>query len=189
MEIFIFLESIIKMYPVLTVFVSSFFSEELIVFLAILSGKGMINFWIVFFTSIFGLLCFDFLCFLIGRSRFGDYVWKRFLSKYHKDVAGVNKKRTFFYFLITKFIYGTRLISLFYYGIRKLSYRRFFVYDFVSLVFWACILLPAGWLAGKGFDMLLNFTKGAEKLFAFVLITFILIYVIHRMAVRMLKKG
>jgi membrane-associated protein len=188
MEIFNFLEQIIVLHPVLAVFVSSFFSEEIIVFLAILSGRGIINFWIVFCAGILGLLCFDSLCFLAGKSKFGKYVEEKFFKEHFKSVGGINKSRAFFYLFVTKFIYGTRIASLMYYGMRKMSYKRFVVYDFVSLVFWACIMLGAGWLAGKGFDVLLRVTKGAGKLAALVLVTLVLVYIIRKIFQTAIKR-
>ena len=73
---------------------------------------------------------FDSLCFLIGKSRFGVYIEKRFFIKNLKKIDSVNKNKAFFYILATKFVYGTRIASLIYYGIRGLSYRRFLIYDF-----------------------------------------------------------
>ena len=52
--------------------------------------------------------------------------------------------------LYTKFLYGTRLITILHLSSRKISFRSFFLFNIISAVIWLFVVIPLGWLAGMG---------------------------------------
>jgi membrane protein DedA with SNARE-associated domain len=177
-----FLEMLITSHPYIAAIIASI-NEEFLVFLSILSGRGLIDFWIVFSVGIIMLLFWDSLIFLLGKSRFGVYIENKFfpVKEMDKRMNFVDKKRHLFYLILTKFVYGTRMASSFYYSIKGMKYKKFLLYDFISLAIWGSILLSAGYLAGKGFGRLLSFTKGFSKLFLIIVITIAVVYLLDKL--------
>ncbi|MEK6859659.1 MAG: hypothetical protein AABX54_02480 [Nanoarchaeota archaeon] len=189
-NIFNDIAGLIQHNPYLITFLVALISEELLVFLAILSGRGMISFWIVYFIGTLAVIIFDSSIFLIGKSKFGKYIENKFFPEKQMDekIKFVNKKSSMIYLMITKFVWGTRVPSIFYYSVRGMKYKRFLVYDIISLLVWSSIMLSAGWLAGKGFDKLLTLLKGSEKLFAILFLTALIVYVLYWLIKKIIAK-
>ena len=162
-------------------FAAGLITEELVLFLAILSGKGGIPFWAVFFFGLLGALCIDTLYFIIARTKFITYLRKiKFVSKSFrkmpKFVRNFGDKNNLGNLIISKFIYGTRMISIMAISIKGIKFGKFFAYDLIALIIWGVILLPLGWLAGRGITLFLHVAKNLEKLF---LITLLIIIIYH----------
>lgn len=166
----------------LALLIAPLFGEEVVVFLAVLSGRGIVPFYEVFFFGILGVLIIDSVMFFSGR-----YLYEGFLSKYKFISKRMNKiklkpgavksKKLPVYIFITKFIWGTRIPSILYLGTQKIKYLRFIVYDFLAIMLWALIILPVSWLAGRGFTRLLGIVRGAERLLVVALIVALIFFV------------
>ena len=52
--------------------------------------------------------------------------------------------------LITKFLYGTRIITIFYLAKERVSFWRFSWYNAIVTGIWAIVVCSIGWSAGKG---------------------------------------
>jgi membrane protein DedA with SNARE-associated domain len=181
---------LVQYHPYLITFIVSFISEELLVFLAILSGRGILSLWIVYIVGILAVMIFDSIIFAVGRSKIGKYIEDRFFSEkaMDKKIKFAHKKRALVYLIITKFVWGTRIASIFYYSVKGMKYKKFAIYNFISLLIWSSIMLPAGWLAGRGFDLLLRVIKGTEKLLAVILIAILMIYTLHWLIKKLIIK-
>ena len=188
MNILHFLSSLVILHPILVTYVGSFFSEDMAIFLSVLAGRGMISFFITFFVSILGVLSFDIICFSIGRSRFGKYLEERYLKKHFEKLKGVSHERALFYLIITKFITGTRIATYIYYGMKKLDFEKFLLYNTISVLIWAGIMLPIGWMAGKGVDKYLRIAHGFERFTLIVVITMVIIFVLHKLITKIIFK-
>src|SRR3989344_6679188 len=171
------LEILINHHYILS-FATGLITEELVLFLAILSGKGGIPFWAVFFFGLLGALCIDIVYFVIARTKFITYLRKiRFVSKSFrkmpKFVKNFGDKNKLGNLIISKFIYGTRMISIMAISIKGIKFRKFFAYDLIALIIWGVILLPLGWLAGRGITLFLHVAKNLEKFFLITLLIMI----------------
>ena len=175
-------------------FLGGALSEEFVVFFAILSGRGVLPFWVVFVFGSLGALFINFLWFLAGGSVFGKRLSNWLLNTEKKievnsEINYVNKKKSLIYLIATKFVYGTRSVTAVYYGMKGMSYRRFLIYDSIAILVWASIMVSAGWLAGKGFDRILRFTKGFDRLLAIILLTLVIIYFLNKLIRRLFVKN
>lgn len=184
-QIFTSLSELLYKNPILVSYFTAFFSEELIILLAVISGRGLIPFYILFIFSILGALTIETIFYLIGGSRLGLVFKKRFIN--HEP--NIEKKRYFFYILLSKFIYGTRMASSLYFGMHKMPYKKFLLYNLISSFLWSIIMLPAAYFAGKGFDHILRISRGIEKLGFFILIAIIIAFVINHIVRKILMKS
>lgn len=178
-------------HPILTSFLSGLISEELLIFTAVLSGRGLLSFWFVFVFGILGVMVLDSFLFYIGRTKFIQGIGEsRLFSKrvrnLEKKIHEVSKKHMLVSFCMTKFIYGTRMAYIIYHSAKELPYKKFLFYDTLALVIWAAVMLPIGWLAGRGFTRVLAIARGTEKLLAGILIVVIIFYIANRIVTRIL---
>ena len=185
MEIIDILMLFIKEYPSLVSFISAILSEEILLFIAILSGRGILPFYQVFIFGILGVTFIDLIFFYIGRSRLMNPFVKFF--NLEESINQIQSKKRIFALFLSKFIYVTRMASIFYLGIHKMSYKKFFIYNFLSVILWAIIMLPIGFLAGKGFNIFLKAVKGFERLSTTILITIILVFIINLIVKKIIK--
>jgi len=73
--------------------------------------------------------------------------------------------------LFVKFVYGTRIASLAYMAARGVPLRKFVTFDAIGTGLWLAVMIPLGWLIGRGLDNL-----GADlKRFEGAILTVVLI--------------
>ena len=96
----------------------------------------------------------DILWFRFAKRIFGKT--RRWNAKSLKDkkiilaIEKLSSNKTFLMLLYTKFLYGTRLITILHLSSRKISFRSFFLFNIISAVIWLFVVIPLGWLAGMG---------------------------------------
>jgi membrane protein DedA with SNARE-associated domain len=62
----------------------------------------------------------------------------------------------------SRFLYGTRIATMVFWGIRRLSFPRFVLIDFVSCAVWAVLLGTLGYAASSGAMLVLGEIKRVE---------------------------
>ena len=173
-------------HPFLLSFISAtVLGEEAIIFLSFLAGENLIHLWIVLIFGVLGLITFDnLLYFIIKRFKIGSRFERKFKDKHRHRVGFINsigKDKPFLLLMACKFIYGTRIFSIFYVIKSGIKYSKFLLYDSISILIWASVMIPLGWLAGRGVSILLHIATRIEKALGIVLLSFILFYVIYRL--------
>ena len=95
-------------------------------------------------------------------------------------INSISRKKIFLILLASKFIYGSRLITLFYVSKKEKSLKKLILYNTLAIIVWILIIAPLIWIIRRSvfvsFDALRNFQKtvGIAVLFA------IAIYVLNR---------
>jgi len=165
--------------------ISFIIGEEGILFLAFLSGGKVISFWAVFAYSIAGIIMMDAIVFYFGshktilslRQRLRASEKARKLSLFIRETAGKNMLLSL---MLTKFIYGSRVISIVYFSSSGAKFWKFLAFDFIAVFIWSCIMIPLGWLAGLNFGFSLQGVKSAERVISIGLIFFIILIIINK---------
>ena len=168
----------------LTLLVSFVFGEEAIIFLSFLAGQGLISLWLVMILGFFGLFLFDNLLLFILTSRLGKKMGKDYLRKkidLMPFVKKIGKDKPLLLLMASKFVYGTRIFSLFYVEAHGLKHRKCTLYDSIALLVWIVIMSTLGWLAGRGFAALLHLATRVERYLGIALLAFLVIYLLERL--------
>ncbi|GEM_PF-6153151 len=98
-------------------------------------------------------------------------------------INSISRKKMFLILLASKFIYGSRLITIFYISKKEKSLKKLILYNTLAIIVWILIIAPLIWVIGKSvfvsFDVLRDFRKtiGLAVLFA------IAIYVLNRVVI------
>ena len=165
-------------------FLIGMFSEEILTILFVIASQGLVPLFPVVFFGLIGALSIDVCLFFISRSPLAHH-FKRLMSpkkpKFNIDkIQSSGRDKYPLYIGLSKFVYGTRALTIIYTSHKGLSFKRFIISEIISLIVWAAVVVPLAWLAGKGIIQLLHFFKGLEKLLLFVVIASILIYLTNR---------
>ena len=107
-------------------------------------------------------------------------------QKVEETVVRISRNNDFLLLLLAKYIYGTRILTIFYVSLKELAFGKFLVYSSISAVCWIIPICTIGWLAGKGFEMVLTIFKNVQLAVTFLVVLVVLFYVIQRVIKRWL---
>ena len=187
--------SLISSHIYIASFLAGFFGgeETAILFLTLLiNNKYLILIFFIFFQI--GTLVMDLVIFLFSRTKaFDSIVKKEFASKSYKQFVYImNKyghKNPFVTILITKFIYGTRMVTLIYMAREKLKFGRFMAYNVIITFIWMSVVTALGLAVGASVSAIISSVKRVELGIILFFALSILIYVINmRIKKWLLKK-
>lgn len=170
----------LQVYQLPAIFAGSFFfGETVVISAAFLAGQHFWSVWNVFWICFLGTVISDTLWFVLGRrmtTKIEQH--EKHGSRYKKVVAKINKyvgNRVFLALLFIKFLYGTRILTIFYISSRKVSFLKFTLFNSLGTIIWLTIIVGAGFLAGKGTANYLGSIKDI-KYIALALVAFILLF-------------
>ena len=164
-----FLKFLFASYPHLISFLGWFFcGEETAILLAILSAQWIMPIWIVFVFVSIGLILADSMWFFLGRIKFLSKFKKyKFIHINYKKATGLmdrlSRKSIFHLLFVSKFLIGGALITLMYIGRkREINFKEFLIKDIIVILSWVFFFLTIGWLAGKGFSIIVTIFKNVQ---------------------------
>ena len=133
-------------------------------FLAVLAGQGQLPLPELAIGAGLGNLCSDIVWFFIGKSnRMLKWTSKGRLQRGYKRVerlATVHKRQDIAIFILVKFLYGLRVITIIFFGRMKYSLKRFLALDATAVIIITLSVVGAGWAAGKGASIFLDVFGG-----------------------------
>ena len=135
---------------------------------AITAGMGVIDPLPVLVFSTLGNFGKDTLFFYLGRTRLIDKITstKRIAPAYERlnRLREKNARHDLKVFIVVKFMYGLRLISVTYFGSLNYPFARYAAYNSIALLIINAVIVAVGWGAGKGvgetFDPFSDFQSG-----------------------------
>lgn len=159
---------------------------------ALTAGMGVIDPISVFVFSTIGNHGKDTLFFFLGRAHWVDRItsWKRVAPAY----ARLNALREKYahhdlkIFILIKFMYGLRLISMIYFGSVNYPFARYLWCNSIALAIINAVITAAGWALGRGVAANLNVFENAWTTTAF-LAGSLACYALLRMAARKWFEG
>ena len=121
---------------------------------AVTAGMGVIDPLTVFIFSTIGNHLKDTLFFFLGRSRLVDRFtsWKRVAPAYERLNALREKyaHHDLKVFILIKFMYGLRLISMTYFGSVNYPFPRYVAFNTIALAIINLVITIVGWGLGRG---------------------------------------
>lgn len=106
--------------------------------------------------SFLGMLLLDAFWFFVPRSPWAKRFSKRFTvsEKYQRleaQLESFSRHSDILILLLSKVLIGTRILILAYLSVRRITFRRFMLYDSIATFLWALGLGYVGWFAGLGY--------------------------------------
>ena len=172
------------------IFLGSFLFAESVVFTAsFLSAQG---FWpplAVFWFALLGTVLSDLFWYFGGMYFLKiTHQWSLFQNGYNKLSAFVDKitkHKPFLVLIFIKFLYGTRFLILIYISTRGVKLKTFLFYDIFGTLLWLYVIIPIGWLAGKGVYNFIPIYRNIGYIIFILIVSFLIFKIINQ---RILKK-
>lgn len=189
----------VEEYPQLISVLCSFLGHEAVLILAFLAGEGLLKFWTIFIFSLIGFTFIDIFYFFVAKIppfvRLAKKI--KFLRQGHKDQKFIEKfasKKLIILLPLTKFVYGTRMISIFYVSLKGTKFKKFFTYDVIATLIWVGVMLPLGYWAGQGLVASMDAVQNIEKIVSVTFISFFVIlflstYLLPKIIKKLIKEG
>lgn len=173
-------------HPISISLLAGIMGEDYVFLMAILSGSGYLSLWNVIIFGMAGVIIHDIILYFTSRAYHGHVIKERLDKKSVR--RGIDKwllswRKTSHYFIplaISKFIFGARILTIFYIARREKSFKKYFFFDILSEIIWFGIMIPTGWFVGKGFVQILNLGRDLEKIVLFLFLFWLVYYIINK---------
>lgn len=151
-----------------TVFVGTFFlGESVILASAALAAQGSWSVWAVAGWAFAGTVLSDAVWFSVAaRGLRGLRRDPRRAERLDRHAARLDRwtgQRPHRALLFVKFVYGTRILSISYLSLRGVPRQRFVTFDAVGTLVWLAVIVPLGYLGGRGLSVVGVDLAGLER--------------------------
>jgi membrane protein DedA with SNARE-associated domain len=109
-----------------------------------------------------GAFVSDCVCFAIGRSGAAAIRGSRAYARVAPTVERLARRVGLWEVVAARFVYGTRLPSMIFWGTRPVRFTRFAAVDAIGCALWAVAFGAAGWALGGSAELLLGDLRRAE---------------------------
>ncbi len=152
-----------------------------------LAAQGFISVLTIAIIAVAATFAADSLWFLLSVSGVMDNVpiWKPFHGTYlrlEKRIEKISRHNDLIMLLLSKFVYGTRVVTIAYLAhSKKIKYTKFIEHDMISSILWLAFLVPIGWLAGRGFWWISNVLSDLRLAITFVIAVIVLFVIFEEL--------
>jgi len=168
----------ISLFFILGVIGTALWGDGALIFFTAFSVNYKISLWLIFFAAYIGTMIGDSLWFLIGIKLARKIEKNKKMYKGYKKIAfiidKIFKHNHLLALTVVKYLYGTRVITIFYLAKEKIGYKKFIYYDFISTLFWVLGVGLIGYLVGLGFVWIQTAFKNIQLTILALIIIFIL---------------
>lgn len=150
---FLFLSTVIEGVPIIGQFIPG---HTIVLISGFLAKLDILNIYVVSVIVVFSAMVGDFIGFSLGRkygfeslTRFGSYfsIKKEYLDK----VLNLVRTNTIKTIILGRFSPVTRTLSPFIVGASGIDVKRFWLYDFISVLIWSTVSLAIGYIFGASY--------------------------------------
>lgn len=168
--------------PLVGFFSTIFGGENGLLFVSFLSGQGYFYLLYIILFSFFAMIFLDSVWFFFSKTKFFQRAinWKKISKQYlavQEHITKITAGKDMLLLLIAKVLVGTRILIILYLSSKKMSYSKFMKYNAIPTMVWASFLGIAGWLAGRGFDLVWKVFNSFKIAISFLMILIIIYYI------------
>jgi len=157
------MEDLIIRFGLVAIFLVACVEGDLILVLGgVTAHLGLVDLPLAIGAGAAGCLTGDLVCFAIGRSRSAAIQQSRVYRAVGPAVERMATRLGHWQILAARVMYGTRLATMLFWGVHRLSWEKFLSADIVGCVAWAGLLGVVGYAASSGATVLLGEVKRVE---------------------------
>ena len=143
------LQQFLQNYGLVAVFLAAMFEGDLTLMLTgLLAHLGMLPLVLGVGVGAAGGLTGDLLYFSVGR-KLGGRLRRGRLAQAETRVERLTQRWGLLSLFLARYIYGTRIAAMVYWGARQLSYARFVVVDSLNCALWASVYGSIGFFSSQ----------------------------------------
>jgi len=187
-EIIPFVIETIEQHGYSIVFLGTIIGGEIVILAAVfLAALGMLNIYLVIILGMLGVVISDSFWYFIGtriKGRLNQSTKTFFPKRYQYRIELFKDRFVEHYakFLVaSKFVYGTRIVTLITSGYQKIPYRKFLMFNFIGSMIWIVIIVFLGYIMGFSWNYLAKYNEYSKYYVIFgILILFMLRYIFKK---------
>jgi membrane protein DedA with SNARE-associated domain len=185
------LESILQSYGLFAVFVICLFEGDVILVMAgVCSHLGFFTPLEAFVAAWIGLLTGDCGFYYLGRKVSARVQASPTYQRMYPKIQFLSRRWGMWEIPASRFVYGTRTVSMIFWGIHRLNFFRFLTFDSIGITLWTALLIPLGYFLSHSAKQLIGEVKRIEIWLLGALILTVLSFLLLKFFVRgRLKKA
>jgi len=157
------MEGLIVRFGLVVIFLGACIEGDLVLVLGgVTAHLGLVDLPLAVGAGAAGCLAGDMICYAIGRSRSAAIQDSRLYRAVGPAVERVTARLGYWQILAARVMYGTRVATMLFWGVHKLSLEKFLLADVVGCAVWAGLLGTVGYAASSGATVILGEVKRAE---------------------------
>jgi len=158
-----FLENVLVHYGLVAVFVGALLEGDISVILAgVVAHLGFFDLRAAIVVGAGGGMVADVVCYGVGRARTATIRDSKIYRRVGPLVERLAARIGPWELALARFIYGTRIPSMLFWGVHGLPVVRFVALDFVGCVLWSSAFTSLGFIASDSVALLIGKVKRAE---------------------------
>jgi len=154
----------------------------------VVAHLGYVHFPVVVAAGSVGAMASDSACFLAGRWESIKVRQSRAFARASPVVERLTRRLGLWELLLARFVFGTRVASMVWWGIRGLAWTRFVVIDSIGCAAWALAMASLGYVFSGSAAMLIGDVKRVERWLAVASIVAVAAVLIGRNGLRRLAR-
>lgn len=171
--------------PLIAFIVGILGGEESFITISFFAAQGLFSIWTVLIFCFLGNILGELLVFSLGQTKLVSSLkkWERTSGGYrklHEILHKVGRGDRFSLLAITKFVYGTRMVTILYLSIEKMKFTKFLLYSILVDIPWIVLVVSLGWFAGKSFNTITTLFNDIKLAILFLVILAFAIYYAHK---------
>jgi membrane protein DedA with SNARE-associated domain len=178
-------EQLVERFGALAIFLGTALEGDATAVLGgVIAHLGLLGFPLALATAFLGALAGDLTLFALGRMGARRV---RASRAYRRIAPLVERLATRFgagEIVLARFVYGTRVASMIFWGVHGLSTARFVLVDLVGCALWATALTTLGFAASGTAAVLLGEVQAAERWLAIALVAIAAVVVVAHLVIR-----
>jgi membrane protein DedA with SNARE-associated domain len=157
------LEEIIVRFGLVAVYIGAAIEGDVILVLSgVTAHLGFVNLPLAMGVGAAGCLTGDMVWYVAGRLRSDAIKGVRAYRVVGPTVERIATRVGPWQIVTSRFLYGTRIATMVFWGVRRLSFPRFVLIDLVGCAVWAALLGTLGYAASRGAMIILGEVKRVE---------------------------
>jgi len=157
------MEGLIARFGLVVIFLGACIEGDLVLVLGgVTAHLGLVDLPLAMGAGAAGCLTGDMMAYAIGRARSAVIQDSRVYRAVGPAVERVAARLGYWQILAARVMYGTRVATMLFWGVHKLSLEKFLLADIVGCAVWAGLLGTVGYAASSGATVILGEVKRVE---------------------------
>lgn len=173
------IEEVIRTYGLLAVFIGAALEGDATMILSgVSSHLQLLDFFDVVLVGIAGAWIGDTLFYLAGRFAGSYFNRKGRMESPSEKMQAFTRRFGIWSIFASRFVYGTRMVTMAFWGYHRLSFMKYAIVDFIACCMWAILLASLGYFFSKSTEMLIGRVRNLEIWLLISIITAIFIVIL-----------
>lgn len=174
------IEELIRTYGLLAVFIGVALEGDATMILSgVSSHLELLGFFHVVLVGIAGAWTGDTLVYLVGRFAGSAFNRKGRMESPSEKIQAFTRRFGVWSIFASRFVYGTRVVTMAFWGYHRLSFMKYAIVEFISCCMWATLLGGLGYFFSKSAEVLIGKVKNLEiwlliSIFTSIIIVFLI---------------